>query len=277
MVAIPSSTAPPARWCSAAARPEGDSDRTATCGPIPSASMPSAAGSSACRLRHAEGRAQGRRGALQLPAERRQHRHRGLPVGVRVPATRCKALKEDGYTSTCRRRRRAALASSRATPRATAPCQRHSPASRPTITSARALSRRDRGPVGARRRASSRATAVHLRPRRAVRQRLRRRPAGLRLRGRPDAAAVRARLHADPRLQPPSIATCARTSAPRRAALRHPRRARVHARQAGRDVRQLLARSADRRSAELLPLRVEQPVRGHHRQAPRRRPRWSAT
>ena len=39
------------------------------------------------------------------------------------------------------------------------------------------------------------------------------------------------------------------------AALRHPRRARIHARQAGRPVRRLLARPADRRPAELLSLR----------------------
>ena len=50
---------------------------------------------------------------------------------------------------------------------------------------------------------------------------------------------------------------------PRRAAFRHPRRAGVHARQAGRHVRRLLARPADRRPAELLPLRRQQPFRGH--------------
>ena len=38
-------------------------------------------------------------------------------------------------------------------------------------------------------------------------------------------------------------------------------------------VRRLLARPADRRSAELLSLRRQQPVRGHDRQAPRRRRR----
>jgi magnesium chelatase subunit H len=58
---------------------------------------------------------------------------------------------------------------------------------------------------------------------------------------------------------------------PRRAALRHPRCAGVHARQAGGHVRALLAAAADRRSAALLPVRGEQSLRGHHRQAPRRR------
>ena len=55
------------------------------------------------------------------------------------------------------------------------------------------------------------------------------------------------------------------------AAFRHPRRARVHARQADRPVGRLLARPADRRPAEPLSLRREQSVRRHDRQAPRGR------
>ena len=75
-----------------------------------------------------------------------------------------------------------------------------------------------------------------LRARRAVRQRLRRRAAGLRLRGRSDAAAVREGLRADPRLLRLLPLPARGFRRPRGAALRHPRRARVHARQAGRHV-----------------------------------------
>jgi magnesium chelatase subunit H len=53
-------------------------------------------------------------------------------------------------------------------------------------------------------------------------------------------------------------------------ALRDPRRARVHARQAGRHVGRVLARSPHRRAAEPLPVRRQQPVGRHDRQAPRR-------
>ena len=100
----------------------------------------------------------------------------------------------------------------------------------------------------------------HLRARRALRQRLRRHPAGLRLRRRPDAPAVREGLRADACLLGLLPLAARRLRRPRGAALRHARRARVHARQAGRPVRRLLARPADRRPAELLPLRVQQPV-----------------
>ena len=92
---------------------------------------------------------------------------------------------------------------------------------------------------------------------------LRRRPARLRLRGRPDAAAVREGLRADPRLLRLLPLAARGFRRPRRAAFRHPRRARVHARQADRHVGRLLAGPADRRPAEPLPLRRQQPVRGH--------------
>jgi magnesium chelatase subunit H len=54
----------------------------------------------------------------------------------------------------------------------------------------------------------------------------------------------------------------------RRAPFRHPRRTRIHARQAGRAHGPVLARPADRRSAQRLSLCGEQPLRRHHRQAP---------
>ena len=64
-----------------------------------------------------------------------------------------------------------------------------------------------------------------------------------------------------------------RDGLPRRraAALRHARRAGIHARQAVRHERRLLARPADRRRAQRLPLRRQQPLRGHAGQAPLRR------
>ena len=54
------------------------------------------------------------------------------------------------------------------------------------------------------------------------------------------------------------------------AAFRHAWRAGVHARQAGGPVRRVLAGPADRGSAELQFLRLQQPVRGPARQAPGR-------
>ena len=92
---------------------------------------------------------------------------------------------------------------------------------------------------------------------------LRRRAARLRLRGRPDAAAVREGLRADPRLLRLLPLAARGFRRPRRAAFRHARRARVHARQAVRAVGRLLARPADRRPAQHLSLCRQQPVRGH--------------
>ena len=54
------------------------------------------------------------------------------------------------------------------------------------------------------------------------------------------------------------------------AAFRHPWRARIHAGQAGRDVRRMLAGPADRRFAEFLSLRIQQSIRGRACQAARR-------
>ena len=140
--------------------------------------------------------------------------------------------------------------------------------SRPTIMSAAsagcARSRRN----GGRRPGGSKATALDLRARRAVRQCLRRHPAGLRLRRRPDAAAVREGLCADACLLG-LLSLAARGFRRRRgAAFRHPWRARIHAGQAGRPVRRVLAGPADRRPAEPLSLCGEQSVRRRDRQAP---------
>ena len=103
---------------------------------------------------------------------------------------------------------------------------------------------------------------------RAVRQRLCRSAADLRLRGRPDAPSVRAGLCAHPCLR--AVLSLASQHLQRRCpfAFRDARRAGVHAGQADRDGRARLARSADWRVAEHLPLRREQPVRGLAGQAP---------
>ncbi len=89
--------------------------------------------------------------------------------------------------------------------------------------------------------------------------------------GDPMRLAVRARLRPDPCLQRVLSLDTGGFRRSRRAAFRHAWRAGVHARQAGRHVRRVLARAADRRSPELLPVRVEQPVRRHDRQAAGRR------
>jgi magnesium chelatase subunit H len=78
-------------------------------------------------------------------------------------------------------------------------------------------------------------------------KRVRRRAAGLRLRGRPDAPALRARLHAHARLLGLLSLDPRGLRRRRAAAFRHPRRAGVHARQAGGYGRGVLAAAADRR------------------------------
>jgi hypothetical protein len=112
--------------------------------------------------------------------------------------------------------------------------------------------------------------AVAVRDGRAARQRVRRRAAGVRVGGRPDAAPLRGQLRADARLLR-LLPLAARGLRGRRgAALRHARRARVHARQAGRAHGRLLAGAADRRPAQRLPVREQQLERGDAGQAARR-------
>jgi magnesium chelatase subunit H len=92
----------------------------------------------------------------------------------------------------------------------------------------------------------------------------------LRLRGRPDAAAVREAASRRPTPSPPSTASCARFRRRRGAAFRHPRRARVHARQADRHVRECWP---DRLIGDLPNFYLyasNNPSEGHHRQAPLR-------
>ena len=90
----------PAPAATAAAR---SARRTArrTCSPAPSAPRRSPARvAQLVALRRSErAAAQGRDGAVQLPAERRQHRHRRVPRGVRSRcSTRCRRCRREGYS-----------------------------------------------------------------------------------------------------------------------------------------------------------------------------------
>ena len=221
------------------------------------------------------GRAQGRHRAVQFPAECRQRPARPpiLSVFASLHQHAARAARPRATRSTCR----TAVDALRdahprtATRRATAP----------TPTWRRAFRADDHvrrethlaeieaqwGPAPGRHQTDG---GVDFRARRAFRQRLRRRPARLRLRGRPDAAAVRARLRADPRLRRLLPLAARGFRRPRGAAFRHAWRAGIHAGQAGRPVGRVLAGPADRRPAEFLSLCLEQSVRGHARQAPRR-------
>jgi hypothetical protein len=102
-----------------------------------------------------------------------------------------------------------------------------------------------------------------------LRQRVCGRAAHLRLRRRPDAAALFPQRQPPPRLC--RLLHLSGEGVGRRcgAALRHPWLAGVHARQADGHERNLLPRFADRRPAEPLLLRRQQPLGGHDRQAAR--------
>ena len=216
---------------------------------------------------------QGRDRPLQLPAQRRRCRLGGLPRGLRLPpqhpeipgrrrlsrrgsgVRRGPAPQPDrGQLRPFRHRRQ---------------CPLPGLGRRPDPPPARA--RRDRKPVGSRPGQGAQRRPVGVHPRTATRQRLHRPPAGLRLRGRSDAAALREGLRPDPRLRRLLPLPARGVRRRRRAALRHPRRAGIHARQAGRPRRRLLAGAPDRRPAQLLPLRRQQPLGRRAGQAPLRR------
>ena len=93
-------------------------------------------------------------------------------------------------------------------------------------------------------------------------------PACLRLRGRSDAAAVREGLCADACLLGVLSLAARGFRRQRGAAFRHPWRARIHARQADRPVRRMLAGPHDRRSAKSLSVCLEQSVRRHDCKTP---------
>ena len=154
---------------------------------------------------------------LQLPAERRQHRHRRLPGGLRVAAQHAAArCSDDGYTVEvpADRGRAARTRSSTATPSATAPTPTCTPAFRPTTMCAAsricARSRRS----GAPRPAGSRATAARIF---VLGARFGNVFVGIQpafgYEGDPMRLLFEG-LRADARLLAPSTAGCARTSAP---------------------------------------------------------------
>ena len=227
--------------------------------------------------------AQGRDRAVQLPAQRAATpAPRRILVGVRIAAQHAaRDAAPAATTSRCRRpsttlrerdhrRQRRPLSARRPT------CTR---ASRRRPRAARAASSREIeaqwGPAPGRQQSDGARIFV-------LGERfgnvLRRHPAGLRLRRRPDAAAVREGLRADARVLAPSTATCARTSA-RDAVLHfgtHGALEFMPGKQAGMSAR-VLARPPDRRPAERLPLCVEQSVGRHDRQAPRGGDARSAT
>ena len=217
-------------------------------------------------------RAPPRHRAVQLPAERRRHRHGGAPRRVRLPAEhppppRRRRLRR-GRPRLGRhaprddpRRQRERLRHRRQ--RARHGADRRSRARHP-------LARGDRGAVGAGTGQAPHRRARAVRARRAARQGHDRAAAGLRLRGRPDAPPVRGRLRAHPRLLGLLPLPPPHRRHRRPAALRHPRGARVHAGQAVGAVGRLLARAAGRRRPELLLLRGQQSLRGEHRQTAQR-------
>ena len=217
-------------------------------------------------------RAQARHRAVQLPAERGRRRHRRLPLGLRVPAEHPRAARPRGL-----RRRRAGLGRDAARARARRQRRRlrHRRERARDGTDGRSrgehpVARGDRGAVGTGAGQAPDRRARRVRARRAARQRHRRAAAGLRLRGRPDAAPVRGRLRADARLLGLLPLPSPDRERRRAAAFRHARGARVHARQAVGAVGRLLAGAAHRRHPERLLLRGQQPLRGEHRQASER-------
>jgi hypothetical protein len=210
-------------------------------------------------------------GHLQLSAQRGQHGNSGVPVGVRVAASHA------DRPESCRLHRRGSGRRGQpAPPDHRGECgssRRHGQRACPHCggrpRSTRALATRDRSAVGLRAGPPPERRPLAVRPRRRVRQRVRRHPARFRLRRRSDAPAVREGLRADPRvlgLLPLAARRLRRTRSP---AFRDAWRPRVHAGPADRTQRRRLARSPDRRPAQLLSLRRQQSVGGRDREAPR--------
>ena len=131
----------------------------------------------------------------------------------------------------------------------------------------RTASERDRGAMGPGTRQAAERRRAYPGAGRAVRQRVRRHPARVRLRRRSDAPVVRGPLHPHPRVQRLLPLAARGFRGARGAALRHARRAGVHAGQTGRADRRLLAGAAHRRPAQHLSLCRQQSVRRPDRQA----------
>ena len=180
------------------------------------------------------------------------------------------AMKREGYQVDVPAERRRAARAHRG--RQCRPLRRRCQCPRPNSgrrsCSQRKMAAPDRGAMGAGARQAAERRQLDLRARRALRQCLRRHPARLWLRRRSDAAAVREGLCADACLLGLLSLAARGFRRQRGAAFRHPWRARIHAGQAGRPVRRVLAGPHDRRSAESLSLCLEQSVRRHDRQTP---------
>ncbi len=219
-----------------------------------------------------DGAAQGRHRALRLSAERRRCRHGGLSRRVREPAQHAARHARRGLRRDAARdgRRSAARDPERQRGAPRPARQRRGPDRGRRFRLLRAASARDRGAMGPVAGPGAVGRVGHFRARRAFRQRLRRHPAGLRLRGRSDAASLREGLRADTRLQRLLPLSARGFRRRRRPAFRHAWRSRIHARQAERARRRLLARPADRGPAQRLSLRREQPFRERAGQAPHR-------
>ena len=205
--------------------------------------------------------AQTRGRAVQLPAQRGRGRHRGLSRRVRLAAAHAVAamrtmlatpvdVPDDARCAA----RAAARGQCRAFRGMHANVAVRIPAGRPCP--ARSAGSPRSSASGVRRRAASRATA-------AARCSCSASISAMSSSACSPPSATRAircgccSSAASPRPMPsrPSIATCARISRPCGAAFRHPWRARIHARQAGRPVGRMLAGPADRRPPERLSLR----------------------
>jgi hypothetical protein len=218
----------------------------------------------------AERREEGRRRPLRLPAERGRGRDRRLPQRFREPFQHAHPHEGRRLHGRGARERRCPPRSHprrqredlRAGGQCRRPCgRRHDGAQHAAPQGRRSCLGPCPGtrPVG-------RARGLRARP--ADGERLRGRPADLRLGRRPDAAALRTRLRADPRLRPVLPLAPQQLRRRRGPALRDARRARIHAGQAVGPWREGLAGPADRRDAERLSLRLEQPLRSDAGQAP---------
>ena len=157
------------------------------------------------------------------------------------------AMKREGYQVDVPDERRRACASvswSAMPPRFGADANVHVANSGRRSRSQRKMAAPDRGAVGAGARQAAERRQLDLRARRALRKCLCRHPARVRIRRRSDAAVVREGLCADACLLG-VLSLAARGFRRRRgAAFRHPRRARIHAGQAGRPVRRRAGRTA---------------------------------
>ncbi len=218
-------------------------------------------------------RAQGGAGAVQLPAQRRQHRHRGVPRRLRKPVrdTAVAASRRLCHRRTGQRGRTARSHPARQRGAVRRRRQRAHAHRRGRSRAPRALAQGNRSGVGPGARTPAQRRPFDLRAGRAVRQRAGRRTARHGLRRRPDEAVVRTWARADARVLGVLPLPARGLPRPCRAAFRHARLARVHAGQADRPLRRLLARTPDRRPAQSLPVCIEQPVGRHDRQAPRGR------